>query len=166
MMLHVVGHVPYRVLSSGILIVEPHLGLLHARAMLVDAAEIYFCNSGAGGSSSYRLNTGECGVSVAVLSESLGRETLLWVAQAVRDRWPQSLTLLLRTSLEPLDEALFDAAIDCHSRPEELLAALATLASRIGRGKLAQVQSGHRVPLVFASAVDWGGKTERTSEQL
>ena len=69
---------PYELLPSGILIVEPHPGLLAARALLLSAADCYLAvlNVSAPGN-----ELAGSQVKVAILSQSLGRETLASLAQ-------------------------------------------------------------------------------------
>jgi len=112
---------PYELLPSGILIVEPHPGLLAARALLLSAADCYLAvlNVSAPGN-----ELAGSQVKVAILSQSLGRETLASLAQDVRLYWPRAHILIFGIPSADFEDALYDTAINHRCRPEELLDAL------------------------------------------
>jgi hypothetical protein len=125
MTLKVLNPFPYTILPSGILIVEPHEGLLTARSMLLAAADHYVGVSACSGNQSERNK--ECEVAIAILSESLGRAVLSGTAEIVRRNWPRARILIFGRSGVAIKGHLYDARIDHRARPEELLAALLTL---------------------------------------
>jgi hypothetical protein len=111
----------YELLPSGILIVEPHPGLLAARALLLSAADCYLAIV------SVRVTGTELAdtqVKVAILSQSLGKETLASLAQDVRVHWPRAHILIFGTPSADFEDSLYDTAINHRCRPEELLDAL------------------------------------------
>jgi len=110
-------------LPSGVLIVEPHPGLLAARALILSAADYYV-----GLSAPEQLRANESGtvVAVAVLNQTLGKHGLPAIAKNIRACWPSASILILGDVA--LEAALCDAVIDHRSRPEALLVALALLA--------------------------------------
>jgi hypothetical protein len=126
MTLQVLNPFPYTLLPSGILIVEPHEGLLTARSMLLAAADYYVGVSACSGIQSERSE--ECEVAIAILSESLGRAVLNGTAEIVRRNWPRARILIFGSSDAAIEDQLYDARIDHRARPEELLAALLMLA--------------------------------------
>ena len=115
----------YALLPSGVLIVEPHPGLLVARALLLSAADYYV---GLWGPEQLRANESDAVVAVAVLSQTLGKHGLPAVAKNIRACWPSASILILGDVALDLEAALYDAVIDHRSRPEALLVALALLA--------------------------------------
>jgi len=125
MTLQVLNSFPYTFLPSGILIVEPHAGLLTARSMLLAAADYYVGVSACSGNQSERNEERE--VSIAILSESLGRAVLNGTAEIVRRNWPRARILIFGSSGAAIEDHLYDARIDHRARPEELLAALLML---------------------------------------
>lgn len=125
MTLQVLSPCPYTFLPSGILIVEPHEGLLSARSMLLAAADYYVGVSACIENSVERNN--ECEVAIAILSESLGRAVLIGTAEIVRRNWPRARILIFGSSRDAIEDNLYDARIDHRARPEELLAALLML---------------------------------------
>jgi hypothetical protein len=111
----------YELLPSGILIVEPHPGLLAARALLLSAADCYLAVLNVRAPGTELAGTQ---VKVAILSQSLGGETLESLAQDVRVYWPQAHILIFGTPSVDFADALYDTTINQHCRPEELLDAL------------------------------------------
>jgi hypothetical protein len=112
---------PYELLPSGILIVEPHPGLLKARALLLSAADCYLAIT------NVRVPGTELAgiqVKVAILSQSLGKETLASLAQDVRVYWPCAHILIFGTPSTDFEDSLYDTTISHRCRPEELLDAL------------------------------------------
>ena len=126
MTLQVLGSRPYTLLPSGILIVEPHEGLLAARSMLLAAADHYVGVSIPSGSEAQR--TEGCEVAIAILSESLGYAFLCETAQIVRKNWPRARILIFGSSHAAIEDSLYDFRIDHRARPEDLLASLLMLA--------------------------------------
>ena len=124
MNLQTVTYSPCTFLPSGILIVEPHEGLLAARTMLLAAADYYVGVSGSETSAVPKGRTDADEVVVAILSESLGHALLSATAQAIRVHWPRARILILGQTSTAIEDGLFDARIDHKCRPEELLAAL------------------------------------------
>ena len=124
MTLQVLALLPYTYLPSGILIVEPHEGLLAARSMLLGAAgrnaDLPVVSELQG--------SGECNVAFALLSESLGYAVLSQTARLIRKNWPRARILIIGRSRAAIDDQLYDARIEQPPRPEELLAALLMLA--------------------------------------
>lgn len=125
MTLQVLKPFPYTLLPSGILIVEPHAGLLTARSMLLAAAD-YYVDVSAYSEQEVEKNN-ECEVSIAILSESLGRAVLIGTAEIVRRSWPHARILIFGSSRDAIEDNLYDARIDHRARPGELLAALLML---------------------------------------
>ena len=125
MSLQILAPRPYTFLPSGILIVEPHEGLLAARTMLLAAADHYVGVSSSSGSHARRAEA--CEVSIAILSESLGFAVLSETAQIVRKNWPRARILIFGSSRDAIEDNLYDARIDQRARPEDLLAALLML---------------------------------------
>lgn len=125
MTLQVLKPFPYTLLPSGILIVEPHAGLLTARSMLLAAADYYVGVSACSENEVERNN--ECEVAIAILSESLGSAVLIGTAEIVRRNWPHARILIFGSSRDAIEDNLYDARIDHRARPEELLAALLML---------------------------------------
>ncbi len=127
MNLQVITHSPYTFLPSGILIVEPHEGLLAARTMLLAAAEYYVGVSNSCGSDIPHGRNDGCEVAVAILSESLGESILSATAQVIRHRWPKARILIFGRARPAIEDNLYDARIDDKARPEDLLSALVVL---------------------------------------
>jgi hypothetical protein len=127
MKLQLVTHSPYTFLPSGILIVEPHKGLLAARTMLLAAADYYVGVSGSTGTEVPEGRSEGYEVAVAILSESLGYTILTSTARAVRERWRYARILILGRGKSAIEDYLYDARIDHKARPEDLLAALMML---------------------------------------
>jgi hypothetical protein len=125
MTLQVLNPFPYTFLSSGILIVEPHEGLLTARSMLLAAADHYVGVSNVFANEAERSD--ECEVAIAILSESLGRAVLCGTAEIVRRNWPRARILIFGLSHPAIEDHLYDARMDHRARPEDLLAALLML---------------------------------------
>jgi hypothetical protein len=124
MNLQLTPHNLHAFLPSGILIVEPHEGLLAARTLLLAAVDYHVGVSGFNG---MKAPQGRCDgykVAVAILSESLGRCQLTAMAQAVRQRWPFARILIFGRTDAAIEDNLYDARIDHTSRPEDLLCAL------------------------------------------
>lgn len=115
----------YALLPSGVLIVEPHPGLLAARVLLLSAADYYVA---LWDPEQPRVNESDTVVVVAVLSQTLGKQRLLAVAKNIRTSWPRASILILGDVALDLEAALYDAVIDHRSRPEALLVALTLLA--------------------------------------
>ncbi|SNS71686.1 hypothetical protein SAMN05421770_10248 [Granulicella rosea] len=115
------GSKSYAYLPSGILIVDPDPGLLAARTQLLSAAMDYVAAS-----SEESTGTDLCNmeVEVAILSQTLGQETLLVLAQEIRQYWPDACILLFGNVDVVLEDRLYDDAIDVHCRPEQLLGML------------------------------------------
>ena len=111
----------FELLPSGILIVEPHPGLLAARALLLSAADCYLAMVTVPKPEA-ALAVPE--VSVAILSLSLGKETLTSLAQDIRIYWPWAHILIFGTPFTDFEDTLYDTSIDQRCRPEELLDAL------------------------------------------
>ena len=122
-----VTHSPYTFLPSGILIVEPHEGLLAARTMLLAAAHYYVGVSGSTGTEASQGRSEGYEVAVAILSESLGHRTLSATAQVIRERWPRARILIFGRTRAAIEDNLYDARIDHKASPEDLLAALVVL---------------------------------------
>jgi hypothetical protein len=110
MTLQVLNSFPYTFLPSGILIVEPHEGLLTARSMLLAAADHYVGVSACSWNQSERNEERE--VSIAILSESLGRAVLNGTAEIVRRNWPRARILIFGSSGAAIEDHLYDARID------------------------------------------------------
>ncbi len=125
MTVKVLAPCPYTLLPSGILIVEPHEGLLAARSRLLAAADQCIGISSACVSEVERSE--DCEVALAVLSESLGYAMLSKIARTVRKHWPRARILIFGSSLAAIEDSLYDARIDHRSRAEDLLAALLML---------------------------------------
>lgn len=123
----VVTHSPYTFLPSGILIVEPHEGLLAARTMLLAAADYYVGVSSPCEAEDRQARSDGYEVAVAILSESLGYAILSATAQVIRERWPYARILVFGRNRAAIEDNLYDARIDDKARPENLLAALASL---------------------------------------
>ena len=133
---------PYELLPSGILIVEPHPGLLAARALLLSAADCYLAIVNVRVPGTELAGTH---VKVAILSQSLGNETLMCLAQDVRLHWPRAHILIFGTPSEDFEETLYDTTINHRCRPEELLDALFRLSEGFqdsGRDSLASLEDG------------------------
>jgi hypothetical protein len=159
MTLQVLNSVPYTFLPSGILIVEPHEGLLTARSMLLAAADYYVGVSACSGNQSERNEERE--VSIAILSESLGRAVLNGTAEIVRRNWPRARILIFGSSGAAIEDHLYDARIDHRARPEELLAALLMLTEypRNQKATPAAILADGRVERLFT-----GGAIGRVAE--
>ncbi|WP_157478319.1 hypothetical protein [Granulicella tundricola] len=115
----------FKLLPSGILIVEPNPGLLAARVLLLSAADSYVAASNEVPPATDLQKTD---VKVAVLSLSLGKPTLSKLAQEVRLYYPGARILIFGNSELDLDDQLYDETIDRHCRPEQLLDVLFRLA--------------------------------------
>ncbi len=118
---------PYVLLPSGVLIVEPHEGLLAARSLLLATADYYV---GVSGSTGIGAPQGRCDgyeVAVAILSESLGGGLLTATAQDVRQAWPNARILIFGRRGAAIEDNLYDARIDHRARPEDLLSMLDVL---------------------------------------
>ena len=125
MILQVLNPFPYTLLPSGILVVEPHEGLLTLRSMLLAAADYYV---GASACSENQTKQGaEREVTIAILSESLGHTVLSGTAEIVRRNWPRARILVFGSIGAAIEDHLYDARIDHRARPEELLGALLML---------------------------------------
>ncbi len=126
MNLQILSPCPYIYLPSGILIIEPNEGLRVARGMLLSAAGQRIDISK---SKVFEPQlSGECEVTFAILSESLGYALLSETALAIRKTWPHARILILGKSGAAMEDHLYDARIDQRARPEDLLAALFMLA--------------------------------------
>jgi hypothetical protein len=137
---------PYELLPSGILIVEPHQGLLKARALLLSAADCYLAMMNVRVPGTELAGTQ---VRVAILSQTLGNETLMCLAQDVRVHWPRAHILIFGTPSVDFEEALYDSTINHRCRPEELLDALFRLSEGYpdpGRNSPASLEDGSLVP--------------------
>ena len=159
MKLKLLSSCPYTFLPSGILIVEPHEGLLTARSMLLAAADYYVGVSAC--SDTKAEQSEECEVAIAILSESLGRAVLSETAEIVRRNWPRARILVFGSSLAALEDHLYDARMDRRARPEELLAALLMLT------EYPRNQKATPGPLLPDGRVDrllHGGATGRVAE--
>ena len=140
MSLQAVRNSPYTLLPSGILIVEPHEGLLAARTMLLAAAEYYLGVFGALLTEvPQRVDGHE--VSLAILSESLGHGMLSATALGIRHRWPHARILIFGQMSPAIEDNLYDARIDHQARPEDLLAALVSLSIGPLQPRLTPVES-------------------------
>lgn len=156
MSLQVLASRPYTLLPSGILIVEPHEGLLAARSMLLAAAEHYV---GIPSASSDEVEKGKGGeVAIAILSESLGYGALCETARVVRRNWPRARILIYGCDRAAIEDSLYDARIDQGSRPEALLAALLMLTEYPSNQTLKPVVSlvDGRVGRLLHSGGAWG----------
>jgi hypothetical protein len=122
---------PYALLPSGVLIVEPHPGLLAARSLFLAAADCYLAVSS---ESKPALPVPDLEVSVAILSQSLGNSALASIAQGVRARWPIARIMIFGNAGLDIEDHLYDAAVDEHCRPEALLDALLQL-SNVARSR-------------------------------
>jgi hypothetical protein len=117
---------PYVLLPSGVLIVEPHLGLLAARTLFLAAADCYLAVSS---ESKPAASVPDLEVNVAILSQSLGKSALASLAEGVRARWPVARIMIFGNAGLDIDDHLYDAAVDEHCRPEALLDALLHLSN-------------------------------------
>ena len=123
----IITHSPYTLLPSGILIVEPHEGLLAARTMLLAAADYYVGEVALNGAETCKTGNGQYDVAVAILSESLGCLLLSATARVVRERWPYARILIFGQDSASIEDNLYDSRIDHKARPEDLLSALLAL---------------------------------------
>lgn len=123
----VITRSPHTFLPSGILIVEPHEGLLAARSSLLAAADYKRRASGLASTRVQQGGTNEYEVALAVLSESLGQAILSATAQTVREYWPNARILIFGRCSAAIEDNLYDVRIDHTAPPEDLLAALMLL---------------------------------------
>ena len=114
----------YAFLPSGTLIVEPNAGLLAARRLLLAAADYYVpaSNCAVVGPELCKDEVRE-----AILSETLGLETLQKLASEIRLYWPKASIMLFGQVEMILDDHLYDVSIRHQCRPEELLNMLYSL---------------------------------------
>ncbi len=126
MTFQVLALLTYNYLPSGILIVEPHEGLLAARSMLTGAADRSATLSKMTDLETRRSYGSD--VTFAVLSESLGYGVLSETARVIRKNWPRARILVFGRSGAAIEDHLYDARIDHRARTEDLLAALLMLA--------------------------------------
>ena len=166
MTLQILAPRPYTFLPSGILIVEPHDGLLAARSMLLAAADHYVDVSKATNGEPERSDERE--VAFAVLSESLGYAVLSETAQIVRKNWPRARILIFGSSSAAIADHLYDARIDHGSRPEDLLAALLMLAEypRNQRAMPPAILADGRVGRLLNGGGVWGAEESDPTKRL
>ncbi len=110
-----------------LLLVEPQLDLLAARALLLTQAN-YSVTPISGQEEILELPREESFL-LAVLNDTLGQPVLRSVAQSVRRIWPPTRILILRNGTSALEDQLYDEAIDGPFNPTALLAALLKLTS-------------------------------------
>jgi len=155
MTLQVLSSFPYSFLPSGILIVEPHEGLLTARSMLLAAADHYVGVSACSGNQSERNEERE--VSIAILSESLGRAVLNGTAEIVRRNWPRARILIFGSSGPAIEDHLYDA----HPSPRPPGRIARSLAYAYGiPSKSESDASSHLGRWQSGTSVDWWGNRE------
>ena len=128
MQLQQVSTKPYAPLPSGVLIVEPHPGILAARTLFLAAADCYLAVSN---EDQPVPQTPDLEVNVAILSQSFGKSTLASLARGVRTRWPVARIMIFGNAGLDIEDDLYDVAIDEHCRPEALLDALVQLSNHV-----------------------------------
>jgi hypothetical protein len=111
----------YALLPSGVLIVEPRIQLLAARAQFLLAADHYVAAS-SDAASAIGLQRND--VRVAILSQSLGDVAITTLAREIRLHYPKARILIFGTVSPYLGNQLYDDSIDDRCRPEQLLDAL------------------------------------------
>ena len=135
-----IGLKNYALLPWGILLVDPEPVFLAAKAQLLIAANHYVAVSNDQAAES-ELCTVE--VRVAILSQTLGSETLAMQAQQIRLSWPDAFILLFANDTVILEDWLYDDSISARCRPEELLSLLHFLQARPrGRAMKARARIG------------------------
>jgi hypothetical protein len=150
----------YSFLPSGVLIVEPNPALLAARTQLVSAADYYVAASDttAPGTELRRAD-----VTVAILSRTLGKETLRKLAQEIRTYYPSASILIFGYASLILDDQLYDESIDDHCRPEQLLDLLFRL-SQIPRKYPIRAQTKLGLQLLSLGGLNWTSLRKRLVE--
>ena len=110
---------------STVLLADSDLELLSYRALLLSRSNYIVVTA-----SNYREVfdlRGESRFCLAVLSSNFGELALRAAAEFIRRRWPSTRILILGSTRPPLDDSLYDEAVEYRFQPQEFLSVLERL---------------------------------------
>jgi hypothetical protein len=144
----------YALLPSGVLIVEPHPGLLAARVLLLSAADYYV---GLSDREQPRVHESGVVVVLAVLSHTLGKHGLPAVAKNIRTCWPRASILIFGDVALDLEAALYmRSSIIAHGLKLFLLQGVPVRYRRRQKGR-------ERICLAWSAYPQWSGRGTRVA---